>query len=253
MHLKASDIHRLEQDHSTEAIQERLALGAEHSYLRDMVYGAVDGAVTTFAVVSGVAGAGLSVAVVLILGFANLLGDGFSMAAGNYLATKVDKRRLLKMRSIEETHIREVPEGEREEVRQIFKAKGFEGDILEKIVQTITADEELWVDTMLREEWGLSLHVPSPWRAGLSTFGAFAAAGLVPLIPFVINFIFKLQLDAFIWSSIFTATVFFLVGALKSSFTGEKWLRSGFETLLVGGSAATLAYLVGILLKNITA
>lgn len=243
--------HKLEHDHSQEAICERLALGASHSYHRDMVYGAVDGAVTTFAVVSGVAGAELSVGIIIILGFANLLGDGFSMAAGNFLATNVDKRRLLKMRSIEEAHIREVPDGEREEVRQIFKAKGFEGDVLEKIVETITADKDLWVDTMLREEWGLSLQVPSPWRAGLSTFMAFIAAGLIPLLPFLCNILFGWHLEAFALSSFFTAVAFFIIGVSKSTVTGEKWLRSGLETLLVGGSAAVLAYFVGILLKTI--
>lgn len=251
MDHKSKIIQNLESEHSSEAIQRRLALGADHSYHRDMVYGAVDGAVTTFAVVSGVAGAGLSAGIVLILGFANLLGDGFSMAAGNFLATNVDKRRLLKLRSIEEAHIRDVPEGEREEVRQIYKGKGFDGEILEKIVETITADKDLWVDTMLHEEWGLSLHVPSPWRAGFSTFLAFVAAGLVPLLPFLYNLIFGLHLDAFICSSFFTAAAFFFIGTAKSAVTGEKWLRSGLETLLVGGSAAALAYLVGILLKTI--
>ena len=251
MNLKPKDLHNLEQDHSAEAIQQRLALGAAHSYHRDMVYGAVDGAVTTLAVVSGVAGAGVSAGIVLILGFANLLGDGFSMAAGNFLATNVDKRRLLKMRSIEEAHIRDVPEGEREEVRQIYKGKGFDGEILEKIVETITADKKLWVDTMLHEEWGLSLHVPSPWRAGICTFLAFIAAGLVPLLPFLCNLIVGLHLDAFVFSSFFTGFAFFFIGTTKSVVTGEKWLSSGLETLIVGGSAAGLAYLVGILLRTI--
>lgn len=241
----------LQAEHSAEAIQHRLEAGTQHSYLRDFVYGAVDGAVTTFAVVSGVAGAGLSPGIILILGLANLLGDGFSMAAGNFLATKVDRRRLLKARQTEEIHIRDIPEGEREEVRQIFKAKGFEGETLEKIVDTITSDRKLWVDTMLREEWGLSLDIPSPWRAGLTTFAAFGAAGLVPLLPFLWNFFLSASMSAFAWSTVSTAAVFLAVGAAKSSFTGEHRFYSALETLFIGGSAACLAYLVGLFLKTL--
>ena len=81
-------IHKLKQDHSPHAIRCRLEAGPQHSYVRDYVYGAIDGAVTTFAIVAGVAGAQLSGGVVVVLGLANLLGDGFSMAVSNYLGTR---------------------------------------------------------------------------------------------------------------------------------------------------------------------
>ncbi|OGW72732.1 MAG: hypothetical protein A2Y02_03130 [Omnitrophica bacterium GWA2_52_12] len=236
----------LDHDHTTSAIAQRLAMGPKHSYLRDFVYGGVDGAVTTFAVVAGAAGAGLGAAVVLIFGAANLIGDGFSMAAGNFLATQIDRKRVLKLRSVEEAHIRDVPEGEREEVRQIFAAKGFSGEVLEKVVSVITSDPKLWVDTMLREEWGLSLETPSPLRAAGATFAAFFIAGAIPLLPFAADFIRGSALAAsFYWSAGATAAVFFLLGAAKSRFTGETWFRSGFETLLVGCAAALMAYIAG--------
>ena len=130
----------LEKTHTPSAIRKRLQFGVQHSYLKDFIYGAIDGAVTTFAVVSGVAGAGLSIKIVIILGLANLFGDGFSMAVGNFLGTRAEEQLREQARKEEEFHIQEIPQGEREEIRQIFAAKGFAGRELEKVVEVITAD-----------------------------------------------------------------------------------------------------------------
>ena len=118
-----------------------------HSYLGDAVLGAIDGTVTTFAVVAGAVGAGFPSMVIIVLGFANLFADGFSMAVSNYLGRKSQRQQVAQTRRWEERHIAEVPEGEREEIAQIFARKGFAGDVLERIVDTITADRRLWVDT----------------------------------------------------------------------------------------------------------
>ncbi len=149
--------NELSDSHTPEAIRIRLAQETRHSYLRDFVFGAVDGLVTTFAVVSGAAGASLSSRIVIILGVANLIGDGFSMAAGNFLATQADRDLVKKARDIEASHIKKVPEGEKEEIRQIFARKGFKGHALESAVTIITSDPKLWIDTMLKEELGLPL------------------------------------------------------------------------------------------------
>ncbi len=238
--------------HSPKAIRERLESGIRHSYLKDFVYGAIDGAVTTFAVVSGVAGAGLSSSVIIILGLANLLADGFSMAVSNFLGTRAEDQLRDRIRRREEQHIRDIPEGEQEEIRQIFAAKGFSGQDLEKVVEIITADRKRWVDTMLQEEFGLALNGPSPWRAAFATFVAFITVGSVSLIVFLFEWLTRTSVShAFLISAAMTGAAFFTVGAMKGKFVEQKWYLSGLETLLVGASASALAYGVGALLKSL--
>src|SRR3990167_9786712 len=121
----------LEHEHTPKEIAERFAKSPSQSYLRDWIYGGIDGTVTTFAVVSGVVGGQLSPLVILILGFANLIADGFSMATSNYLGTKSELEQYQHYKAIEAKHIEITPDGEREEIRQIFQNKGLTGEILE--------------------------------------------------------------------------------------------------------------------------
>ncbi|HEY8187601.1 MAG TPA: VIT1/CCC1 transporter family protein [Pyrinomonadaceae bacterium] len=236
----------MEHEHSAEAIKERLAAGPAHNYLRDWIYGGIDGAVTTFAVVSGVAGAQLSPWVILALGFANLFADGFSMAASNFLGTKAEHDDWHRLEAIENRHIDLAPEGEREEVRQIFELKGFEGQDLERIVQLVTANRKRWVRTMLTEEYGLPREVRSAWKAAISTFTAFLVCGLVPLFPFLFKLSYALEV-----STIMTGTVFIAIGSAKSKWATVSWWRSGLMTLLVGAIASALAYAAGVLFKSL--
>jgi len=235
-----------EHEHFPEAIRARLAAGPRQSYLRDWIYGGIDGAVTTFAIVSGAAGAQLSPAVVLILGFANLLADGFSMAASNYLGTKAERDEYHRLEAAERRHIKQFPEGEREEIRQIFSAKGFRGEDLERVVEVITGEPARWVRTMLTEEYGLPGMVRSPWRAALSTFSAFVVCGMAPLIPYLLG-----VKAAFGPAAGLTGAVFFAIGSAKSQWSITPWWQSGLFTLVVGAAAAGLAYGVGALLKQL--
>ena len=236
----------MEHEHSTEAIKERLAAGPRHNYLRDWIYGGIDGSVTTFAVVTGVVGAHLSPAVILILGFANLLADGFSMAASNFLATRAEHDDMKHIEAIEQRHIDVDPEGEREEVRQIFATKGFAGDDLQRVVELITADRVRWIRTMLTEEYGLPHEARSPGIAGVCTFSAFMVCGLVPLAPFLVG-----VTEPFLVSMILTGAVFFAIGSVKSRWSTASWWQSGLSTFIVGGAAAAIAYVVGIVLRDL--
>ena len=147
-------LHRM---HTPDAIATRLASATEHSYLGDFVLGAVDGTVTTFAIVAGVAGAQLEggITIAIILGLANVLADGFSMAVSNFLRARADREVVEQFRRMEEAHIDEVPAAEREEIRQIFAGKGFGGDVLDRIAMALLERETLEtsdLDLILKNE-----------------------------------------------------------------------------------------------------
>ncbi len=242
----------LEAAHEPPAIRARLESGPDSNYLKDAIYGAIDGAVTTFAVISGVAGAGLQESIIIILGIANLIGDGFSMAASNYLGTRAEEQLRLKLRHLEEEHIDRIPDGEREEVLQIMKKQGFKGKDLERAVDVITSDRDRWVEIMLREEHGVALSNPDPRKAALTTFLAFLIIGFLPLLPFVADVILPWSLPRpYLLSTVITSIAFFTVGAIKSRFVSQSWLTSGLETLAVGGAAAGLAYLCGVIVESL--
>ena len=240
----------LAAEHTADAVQRRLGQPPPASYLRDFVYGAIDGAVTTFAVVAGVEGAGLSATTVIILGVANLGADGFSMAVSNFLGSKAEKERRDRARREEERHIELIPEGEREEVRQLFAGKGFDGAQLEHIVDVITADREVWIATMMSEELGYGHDVSNPWKAASATFIAFVLIGALPLAPFILD-LWADVASPFIWSMVLTGVAFFTVGGLKAGFVERSFWRSGFETLAVGATAAALAYALGAALQDV--
>ena len=236
----------MEHEHSPEAIRQRLESGPTHNYLRDWIYGGIDGSVTTVAVVTGVAGAQLSPWIILALGFANLFADGFSMAASNYLGTRAEHDDWRRLEQIEKRHIELTPEGEREEVRQIFERKGFEGNDLQRIVELVTADNERWVRTMLTDEYGLPHEVRSPWIAALSTFTAFLVCGLVPLLPYLFGTEHSLAISVTL-----TGIVFATIGSIKSRWSTSSWWHSGLTTLLVGAIAASLAYIAGVIARQL--
>ncbi|WP_415281105.1 VIT1/CCC1 transporter family protein [Candidatus Nitrososphaera sp. FF02] len=220
--------------------------------LGDFVYGATDGAVTTFAIVAGVIGASLEPAIVLILGFANLFADGFSMAVGNYLGTKSQREYIEKARRREEWEIDNMAEQEKQEIRDIYAQKGFKDEILEEIVRIITSRRKVWVDTMMKEELGLIEDRKKPLDAALTTFVAFNVIGLIPLLPFIAMHALgaiATSADAFLYSSVFTAAAFFIIGAVKGRILQTPLVRSGLGTLAVGGIAAVVAFIVGYMLN----
>lgn len=239
----------LVSQHTPEAIRARLARGSKKQNISDAVLGGIDGCITTFAVVSGSVGAGFPSSVAVILGFANLMADGFSMAISNYESSEADKEFSENTRRAEERHIAEVPEGEREEIRQIYQAKGFTGELLERVVDTITADKRVWLDAMLAEEHGIGKLTHQPALSAGVTFLAFVSVGAIPLIPYLFP---ALEVNVqFAVSAFLAGTMFFVIGMLKSFALNKPMLRSGLRTLLTGGSAAALAYFTADILRNI--
>ncbi len=237
--------------HSPEAIQSRLNAGPDAFYLKEWVYGGIDGAVTTFAVVAGVVGASLSPAIVLILGLANLLADGFSMAASAYSSAKAEADNYRRLRAREINHIKNHYDGELEETRQILEAKGFQGEELTNMVDSISKNHDIWIEFMLQEEYGVSRPMHSAARAGLHTFGAFFICGSMPLVPFLLPDHFLPAGFQPIMALILSGITFFAIGSLKSFWSVKTLLREGCETLFIGLFAAALAFAVGYLLQTL--
>ena len=213
----------------------------------DFIYGSIDGAVTTFAIVAGVVGASLSPGIILILGFANLFADGFSMAAANYQASKARSEYIQMKKKQEEWEIDNLAEQEKEEIREIYSKKGFKDELLEEVVRIITSRRKVWVDTMMKEELGLIEEDKKPLDSSISTFLGFNLIGLIPLIPFMIFIAIGIEpnSEAFVYSIIFVISAFFIVGIIKGKIVKRSKIRSGIYTLIIGGVAASVAYLVG--------
>ncbi|MFT4522891.1 MAG: VIT1/CCC1 family predicted Fe2+/Mn2+ transporter [Bacteroidia bacterium] len=214
-------------------------------YLGEFVYGGIDGSITTFAVVAGSVGAGLESSIIIILGFANLLADGFAMSIGAFLSAKSEQDNYDKHKKIEYWEVDHLPEKERQEIEDIYKAKGFEGELLTQVVDVITSDKDRWVDVMMKEELELIEESRSPFKIGLVTYLSFILVGLVPLLLYVYDYIWVFTLDLFLWTSIFTGIAFMFIGWLKSYVTHTNRVKGVLETLTLGILAATVSYFVG--------
>lgn len=222
------------------------------AFLSEFVYGGIDGSVTTFAVVAGSAGANLDSSIIIILGFANLIADGFSMSVGSYLSNKSESEHFEKHEQVEYWEVEHMPEEERDEIREIYRAKGFKGDLLEKVVAVITSDKDRWVDTMMKEELGMMKQDKSPLAMAAVTFISFIVVGFIPLLVYVLDYLTDMDIqNLFLTSIVLTSIAFILIGLLKA-FVNEKSIIKGvMETLFLGSAAAVLAYYVGNVLEKI--
>lgn len=229
---------------------ENQKFGKLQEYMREFVYGGIDGAVTTFAVVAGGFGANLDTGIILILGFANLLADGFSMSVGAYLSAKTDQENFLKHEKIEYWEVENIPQKEREEIRQIYATKGFKGNLLEEVVQQICSNKDLWVAEMMKDELEMMRESKSPFKIGLATLISFVLVGFIPLLVYLIDFFSPINQHLFLYTSLLTGFAFLLVGWMKSWTNQTSSFRSIVETVGLGLLAALVAYYVGDLLEG---
>ncbi len=254
---KAKEAYKTKDIEATKAAHQGHVHSEPHKqnqgqFIGSAVYGGLDGIITTFAVVAGVAGAQLSTGVLLILGFANLIADGISMAIGDFLSTRAEQEYNAAEKKREAWEVEVYPEGEKRELVEIFTAKGYEKEDAERMVDIIAKNKEGWIDIMMKEELEIIEDNESPLKNALVTFGSFALFGFVPLLAFTVAQLFSaLTNHTFLIASVMTGLTLFLLGALKVRLTNQKWYKSGLEMLLVGGVAAAAAYLVGVALKGI--
>lgn len=224
----------------------------KYNWLPDFVYAGIDGSITTFAVVAGVVGAELSTPIILILGFANLLADGFSMAVGKFLSDRAEQDRIEYIKAEEKRSIVEKPGEEKREVEKILKGFGFEGALLSDAVKVITSNAKVWVKVMMKLEHNIIEENIKPYKGAFVTFIAFVVMGLIPLLGYMFQKQLPFDDDAlFMGTCIFTLIALFIVGAVKTAFNDRSFIFSGLQTAFVGGIAASISYLVGYLLQSL--
>lgn len=221
------------------------------THIKSFVYGGLDGTITTFAVVAGVAGASLSSNVILILGFANLIADGIAMAFGDFLSTRAERQYHASERSREEWELENYPDGEKRELREIYMEKGLSEEDAEVFVDILAKHPEVMIDTMMVEELGILEEDESPAMSGLVTFLSFVFFGFIPLLVFVVMHLTGIEVDGMLWACVLTGLTLFGLGVAKSRFSRIRWWTAGLEMLFLGGLAAVAAFFVGKALESL--
>mmetsp|Transcript_17047 Transcript_17047/g.23717 ORF Transcript_17047/g.23717 Transcript_17047/m.23717 type:complete len:298 (-) Transcript_17047:36-929(-) len=231
--------------------------GEAGEYIQCIVFGGLDGIITTFAVVVAAIAGGLSYGMVLIVGFANLLGDAIGMGVGDYLSSQAEADHEEAERKREEWEIEHVPEIERDEMIQVYMQKGLPQDDAEKVVDLLFQSKAAFLDVMMVEELGImpAEAASSPWKGALITFGAFMALGGLPMIPYLFAFDYTSPSEpsdvVFILSIIIFGIALFILGAFKGKITGKVWWKSGLMMFLNGAVTTGVSYGIGNGLESI--
>jgi vacuolar iron transporter family protein len=234
----ALQVFRRDYTHHTERIH---AIGGGTS-LRDAMLGLNDGLVAAFAVTSGVAGAFSSSNIVVMAGLAEMLGGAVSMGLAAFVSARSQQEFYRSEEQRERDEIRRWPDHERDEIRSIYRDKGFSGPLLDQIVSHITADPTRWRGVMMREELGFGAEVMEPpVRSALTVGGTYLAGAAVPMVPYL----FVSVAAGILLSAIATIVALFIVGAAKTALTSRLWWRSGLESMGIGIVAAAVTYSVG--------
>lgn len=256
-------IHTLEavkasaQAHEQELIEQASLQNGDtgkSDYLGNLVYGGLDGIITTFAVVSGVVDAQLSPEIILILGLSNLLADGFSMATGAYISAKSEAEVYSQERHHISQQIVNAPQEEIAWLVDCYRRQGYSEEDARQLTEIQSRDPGRWVSRLMAEKLLLVPKKRKPLVEGLATLGAFVMAGSLPLAVYFTDLIFGFGLStnaAFLISIALSGAALFGLGAAKVFVTKRSAWRSGFEMLLVGSLASLVAFGVGTWLKNL--
>lgn len=230
--------------------------------LKEAVFGFNDGVVSTFAVVAGLTGGLVEPKTVLLAALATLVAGAFSMGLGTYLGAKSEKELYESERKRELWEMDNKPEVEKQEIRDIYAARGFKGKLLEEVVHQISSNRKVWLDVMMQEELGFSDKPPNPIKHGITMSVAFVVGSFIPTLPYLfpadshffcltepcaslstitrfgVPLVFILALGLSILGLLFA-------GGFKTRFTQRHPVLSALETLLVGAAAAGGSYWVG--------
>lgn len=260
---KSGDIEASRQAHAV-GIHNEDHGGSASDYVKSVVFGGLDGIITTFAVVAAAQGASdgfendcedsakMTVAkTVLILGFANLFADGFSMGFGEFLSSRAEIDHAKGERKREEWEVENAEDMEKQEMVELYIEKGFSEEDSKQLVEIISKDKKLFVDIMMVEELGLNVDLDDDWgpfKSACVMFGSFIVFGMVPL------FVYLPQEDGDVVFGIacaVTGVTLFILGAVRGYLTSQHWLKCGLWMLLNGALAAGISYLVGYIVNEI--
>jgi VIT1/CCC1 family predicted Fe2+/Mn2+ transporter len=220
----------------------------ESSGIRDFVFGFGDGINTSLGIAAGVGGAEVSSNLIILAALVGMFTGAKAMAVQNYLAVKAQKELLRSEIAREEWEIENMPDEERREIEEIYKAKGFSGKELEGIVNRITSDKKVWLETMLTEELKLNIEVVgNPLKSAFRMFGAFLLGGIMPIMPFFFAQGF-VPLIVAVGISLVTS---FLVGAVKSKMAKTSIIKGGIEMAGLGTGIALVGFGIGSELANL--
>lgn len=209
-----------------------------HEYIGDAILGLNDGITTTLVFALSVSGASGTPGTVVLAGLAEMFAGGVAMFLGGFMSAQSEKEALQHQISVEQHEIEVEPEEEREELRQIYREKGFSGRQLTGIVDHLTGDKDRWLNSMIRDELLIRPgELRSPWRVAAVVGASFVVGAFIPLLPFI-----TALADSAVIAAVLSIVALFLTGALKSRYSHRTWMRSGAEMVLVGilGTAAGL-------------
>jgi vacuolar iron transporter family protein len=215
--------------------------------VRDIVIGMSDGLTVPFALAAGISGVpGAQTKIVVLAGLAEIAAGSIAMGLGGYLAAKTDAEHYFTEQQREKWEIDHLPEREREEVADVFRGYGMADVHIQPILEAMNTNHTQWLDFMMRFELGLEPPDPRRARTSAITIGlSYVVGGFIPLLPYIL---IPNLTAALIVSVVVTLTALFLFGYIKGRFTGTRPLRSGLQTMLVGGLAAGAAFLLARLI-----
>jgi VIT1/CCC1 family predicted Fe2+/Mn2+ transporter len=255
--FQSADAKKSRQYHDAKSASED-GHQTEGGMLKPIIFGGLDGILTSFAIVAGAAGGELSPQVVLILGVSNIFADALSMGVGEFLSSKANNEWILSERAREEWELENYPEGEIKEMVEIFEDKVMSHEDAVSCINTMAKYKDFFVDIMMQQELELQVpdkdHIRESMKEGVVMFCSFAFFGALPLLGYVL---FPLEFhdmsegELFVSACIVTGMVLFFMGSVKSFFSNQQWFIAGMETLLLGGACATVAFTIGQLVKSV--
>ncbi|MFC5649176.1 VIT1/CCC1 transporter family protein [Paenibacillus solisilvae] len=215
-------------------------------FIRDIVIGMADGLTVPFALAAGLSGTVSNTSLVVIAGMAEIAAGSIAMGLGGYLAARTEREHYLSELARERREIIELPEYEREEVAEILRGWALPEPVISSAVESISADPDRWVDFMMKHELGLEEPDPRRARNSSITIGlSYIVGGIIPLSPYMLV---QTPDTALYLSVIITLIALFVFGYVKGKFTGSAPIKSAWQTTLVGGAAAGIAFIIAKLI-----